>query len=509
MKRRSFLKYTSAVAVPTILGKLPVYAFANSGSIQLGDKIIILIQLNGGNDGLASLVPLDQYDNLANVRSNIIIPENKLLKINDTLALHPSLNGFRDLYDKGNLKIIQNVGYPAPNRSHFRSRDIWHTASDSNEIKHTGWLGRNFEIDYPNYPNNYPNSDFPDPFAVTMGNSVSETCQGDNTNYSMAVSNPSSINELNEQLSNESVTGCAIDNITHINNTIKQSNVYGKRMEEAYALGNNLSGKYDENDRLSIQLKSIARLISGGLQTQVYVASLGGFDTHADQVVDGDPSIGEHAQLMKILGDSISAFQDDLELLGIKEKVVGMTYSEFGRRIKSNDSFGTDHGDAAPLFVFGDCVDSSIHGNNPIITTDVDKNEAVAMETDFRSIYGSLLMDWVGISEDRVMELFPHNFQKISIANNCQVPNNVIESNKYNIKIYPNPSQDFIDIDSPINLGKSEIIIFNSVGKKLIKTKRIISAESNRINVSYLPDGNYYLAIKNKTLQITLPFVKF
>jgi hypothetical protein len=156
------------------------------------------------------------------------------------------------------------------------------------------------------------------------------------------------------------------------------------------------------------------------LQTKIYIVSLGGFDTHASQVEDGNTVVGAHANLLASLSDAICAFQDDINLMGLEQRVMGMTYSEFGRRIRSNFSFGTDHGDAAPLMVFGSCVNSSIIGNNPQINPQVDQNQGVNMEFDFRSVYGSILMDWFDVEESKVKQLLYNDFEYIPVLDkNC------------------------------------------------------------------------------------------
>lgn len=510
MKRRSFLKYSSAFAAPVMLGKMPVYALSNASVEGYEDRVLVLIQLIGGNDGLATLTPLDHYDNLANVRSNIIIPENKLIALNDTLALHPELGGLRSIYDNAKLKIIQSVGYPDQNRSHFRSKDIWHSGSASNEIENTGWIGRFLQEKFPDYPENYPNEDYTDPFAITIGTTISETCQGEINNYSMVVNDPERINEIGGQLSNTEASGCAADNVEFIHQTIIQSNVYGDRMAEAYAQGNNLSGLYNEDNGLASQLKTIARLISGGLKTRVYVASLGGFDTHSAQVTSDDPSLGEHGQLMASLANAIEAFQEDLELLGVDENVIGMTYSEFGRRIRSNDSYGTDHGDAAPLFVFGTCVEGGVIGDNPEISLDATVGEAVPMQVDFRSVYGSIFMDWFGEEVENVEALLPHDFTKLDIAGQCAIVNIDNPANLNGlVHVRPNPTRDMVHVQSDISLGQATITILNELGKVMTHTKAKVQAGASiSINISTLTSGVYFVRIQNAVSQKVVRVVK-
>ena len=184
-----------------------------------------------------------------------------------------------------------------------------------------------------------------------------------------------------------------------------QTNAYNDVIQTANDNGANLSTKYEDDDSLASKLKIVAKLIAGGLKTKVYVVNLGGFDTHALQVDGSDQTTGDHAELLSSLSKSICAFQDDLEQLGLDERVVGMAYSEFGRRIRSNDSLGIDHGTAGPMMLFGSCVNPAVLGDNPEISPDVDNQEGVPMQFDFRSVYGSVLMDWFEVEEQVVKDL--------------------------------------------------------------------------------------------------------
>jgi uncharacterized protein (DUF1501 family) len=294
-------------------------------------------------------------------------------------------------FDEGKLNVIQNVGYPNQNRSHFRSTDIWQTGSASNEVINTGWLGRYFDSYVMDYPEGYPNSQYPDPFAITVGSIISETCQGFAANYSLALEDPFGISPLleDDDVNSDPTQGYGKD-VNFVRTAIAQTNVYGTVISEAATKGTNMV-TYPTTNRLALQLKTIALLISGGLKTRIYVANIGGFDTHANQVDASDTTAGGHANLLSMLSEAIGLFQTDLSLQSLDQRVVGMTFSEFGRRIRSNGADGTDHGSAAPLFIFGSCVNPGITGDNPIINATVDEQEGVAMQFDVRSVYGYIL----------------------------------------------------------------------------------------------------------------------
>jgi uncharacterized protein (DUF1501 family) len=194
MKRRHFLRNVSlaGVGTPFLLNDMKfqtVYKKLFGYAKMAEDRVLVLIRMNGGNDGLNTVIPLSSYDNLANLRPNIIIPEADLLNITPSLALHPSMTGMKNLFDSNQMSVVQNVGYPEQNRSHFRSMDIWQSGM-LDQSATTGWLGRAFDNDYPNFPAAYPNNDYPDPFAISMGYDVSATCQGLVGNFSHAVKNP-------------------------------------------------------------------------------------------------------------------------------------------------------------------------------------------------------------------------------------------------------------------------------------------------------------------------------
>ncbi len=421
--RRKFLQ-TSLATLPLALpGRVlgwPMSPLFTAMASDPSDRVLVLINLVGGNDGLNTLVPLDQYDNLARVRSNVLIPRNKLVGLNDKLAFHPSLTPLAQVWDGGRLGMVQSVGYPDQNGSHFRSSDIWSSASASNVVTTTGWLGRNFDRAYPGFPENYPNPQNTDPIAISMGSASSETCQGLVSNFSLAVYDP------RYSVSVQELPGTTIPNTSYgselafLRTSAEQTNAYGEVVSRKVQGGRNLVN-YPENNDLAQQLKFIAQMISGGLQTKVYVATIDGFDTHAGQVEEGDTIKGDHATLLANLGGAVAAFQADVKALGLGERVLTMTFSEFGRRIRSNEALGTDHGAAAPLFLFGDCVRPGVLGNNPIVDPNVGDSEDVPMQYDFRDVYGSVLQDWFGVEPARIREVIAHDYIRLPILRDCSV----------------------------------------------------------------------------------------
>ncbi len=512
MKRRNFLKAATTLSAPVLLGGMKVAAITNASLFpivnnNINDKILVVVQLNGGNDGLNTFIPLDQYEQLLAVRSNIMIPENQLLGLTDSLAIHPAMEGMKQMYADAKLSIVQSVGYPNQNRSHFRSKDIWMSGSKSDEFISSGWLGRYFDTSYPDYPNAYPNEENPDPIAITVGALVSETCQGVGANYSLALNDPFALSPLAEAQEGDLPDNYYGQELSFLRNAIAQTNAYGEVIIDAAEKGTNETNSYPENgiNPLADQLKIVANLISGGLQTKVYIVSLGGFDTHADQVAIGDPTQGEHALLLSQLSEAIQAFQTDLEKQNLAERVVGMTFSEFGRRIQSNGSFGTDHGSAAPLVLFGSCINSTILGENPLIPEEVGVQDGVVMQYDFRSIYGSLLIDWFGTTEEQVRSLLYEDFQYIPLINACDrttaISDIFKEKETLYIKNSPNPFSHSTTISFQSKGESIRISIFDAKGSEL----RVLTNQyfpMGRHTLTYptttLSTGNYYCRMQTK-----------
>jgi uncharacterized protein (DUF1501 family) len=406
MKRRSFLKTIAPVVVmPSLINGLTVKAYANANitnqlaGIQIDtNKVIVLIQLNGGNDGLNTVLNLDQYDNLAAARGDILVPESAALALTGTtdVALHPAMTGMQQLYNEGKVTIVQGVSYPNPNYSHFRATDIIASAADAEQLLTTGWCGRYLEQEYPEFPTNYPNTNFPDPPAIQIGVGLPLLFQGTAANLAVTLSGTQIFDDwINGSVGTLPETPAGHE-LGYLRTVSQQTQSYAGQITTAALNITSQSPSYPTagTNSLADQLKLVARLIAGGLQTRVYLVSLGGFDTHATQVVVGNTATGNHATLLGNLSQAIKAFMDDLTYLNIQERVVGLTFSEFGRRIISNGSGGTDHGSAYPMFVFGEQVASGIVGNSPVIPAAANGDDNLAMQFDFRTIYASLLKDW-------------------------------------------------------------------------------------------------------------------
>jgi uncharacterized protein (DUF1501 family) len=481
------------------------------------DRIFVLIQENGGNDGLNMVIPIDQYANLSLARPNLIIPENRVLKLTEETGLHPAMSGLKTLYDESKLAIIQNVGYPNQNRSHFRSTDIWDSGSTAEEVLPNGWIGRYLDTQHFGYPEGYPNENNPHPIAITLGPTVSETCQGLAANFSLAISDPTALLTIPGSGSGELPNLPYGDELEYLRLVIQQTNVYAAVLTEASEKGTNLSSLYPDagQNRLADQLKIVAQLIAGGLQTKVYVVNINGFDTHANQVDQNDSTIGEHADLLSFLSESIHAFMDDLRLLKLDQRVIGATRSEFGRQIVSNGSFGTDHGNAAPLIVFGSCVNGGIIGENPEIATEIEPQSGVSSKIDFKNVFGSILIDWFGTSQADVKSLFSHDFEYIPIVTACNTitaTQNLPEFTLYSFRSFPNPFFDKINIEFRTPGGKTHILLVNELGQEILSLENRHFA-AGEYNLSYdLPDlrpGHYFCTIQSDNFRQSATMLHF
>ncbi|MGB4843331.1 MAG: hypothetical protein WBP16_02635, partial [Ferruginibacter sp.] len=299
MQRRNFLKQTIQGAVlPSILGGLSVKAWANSPLLRSlsgadNDHVLVLVQLSGGNDGLNTIIPLEFYSDYNRIRSNIAIPENRVLALDNNLksGLHPSLTGMQQMYNEEQLCAIQAVGYPSANGSHFRSMDIWLTGSDSNQYLSTGWAGRYLNHQFPNYPVGFPNDDMPDPLALQIGSVLSPVFLSPTGFDALAIDESLNFYNLIDAIQDPTPNTPSGVELTYLRTIARQTNKYAEVIKVAAAKVTQQSA-YPADNYLAAQLKAVAKLVAGGLKTKIYMVSMGGFDTHAGQVNGGNPLTG-------------------------------------------------------------------------------------------------------------------------------------------------------------------------------------------------------------------------
>lgn len=379
--RRDFLKQSSLAAVGSMLIPSFLKAWELHANPLADDKILVIIQLSGGNDGLNTIVPYynDAYYQL---RPSIAIGKDKVLKINDELGFNPAMQKFHKLYDEGMVSIINNVGYPNPDRSHFRSMDIWQTGSASNEYLHTGWLGR--------YLDSSCHAEVCQPYqAIELDDSLSLAMKGERVK-GLALQDPQKLyksthNPLFEALKKAKPAEDTNENVAYLYKTIAETAssadyIYDKsKVQKSTA-------DYPQG-RFAKSMKTIAELIISGLQTRVYYVSLSGFDTHVRQNMQQDRLLEEYAS-------AVNAFVQDMKKYDKMKNVMVMTFSEFGRRVAQNGSNGTDHGTANNLFIINGNLKKAGFYNPAPNLTDLDEGD-LKYQIDFRNIYATFIKKWL------------------------------------------------------------------------------------------------------------------
>lgn len=540
MNRRGFLKKLPIVAsAPLFLNGIPISLFANTSQLSKlaedsdNDKVIVLLQLHGGNDGLNTIIPIEQYSQYLNLRPNIAIPDRgsrKLITLDNTLAsidqvgLHPDMTGVKALYDQGKAAIIQGVSYPNINQSHFRSQDIWFMGGDYDDYYGSGWMGRYLDHQYPDYPDAYPSEDMPDPLGIEIGTGVSLAFhRASGIPTSIAIADPNQFYNLVKGVGGDPPASVADTyygkELEYIIGIEEQSNKYADRLKDIYTQGSNSNNvtypqRYPFNaplgairNGLSSQLKLIARLLSGGSKTKIFLARIGGFDTHASQVESYDHSMGAHAALLYHISASVKAFQDDLKGLGLEDRVMTMTFSEFGRRAESNGSYGTDHGKAAPMMIFGKGVNPGVYGTNPDLS-DLD-NGNLKMQFDYRQVFTTVLQDWMGASNEAVAATNFDGFldKKIPFVSGLVTgTQQAFVENRFRLNsCYPNPVSTTTTFSFYINNpAQVKLSLYDTSGKlvrELINEPRIAGEHTLHADFSDLVPGSYIYRIEAGALK--------
>jgi uncharacterized protein (DUF1501 family) len=505
MKRKDFLKTGAVALLPLAINGWPVTALGNqrlfhllSQNMSSTGRVLVLIQLNGGNDGLNTLIPMDQYARLSAARSQVLIPENRILRLSghDQVGFHPAMSRMREMFDDGYLSIVQDAGYPEPDFSHFRSTDIWMSGSSGNTYLTSGWLGRMLEEKYPDFPNGYPNAQMPDPPAIQIGFGGALALLGQQGNTGMAVSDPDYIYRMLSGVTESAPNTPAGHELTYIRRVAQQTEAYSVSVKNAAEKAQNLSPLYPTGNALAEQLKLVARLIGGGLKTPVYMVSINGFDTHASQVETSDKTKGVHANLLQNLSEAIYAFQDDCNKLGIADRVTGMTFSEFGRRIVANGSMGTDHGTASPQFVFGRQVNPGIIGHNPIIPERAQVFDNLPMQYDYRQIYSTILSDWFQLKQHTIKDsLLFEDFDNLPIFNAHVSTDKIQKGNAIVLHHYPNPFHHKVTFQFDSPGGVCELRIYDSIGRHVLTpyhNNTTAGTITIPVNTTALPPGRYY-----------------
>ena len=530
MKRRNFIRLTSTASALSLL-PTDVFALFKSAGMEtcpnVNAKKIVLIQLAGANDGLNTLVPINQYDKYATLRPNIklsnvggtngIINLDTTLTLTNQVGLHPSLVGFKSLYDSGLMRVIQGVGYPTQDKSHFKSTDLWLTGGDgtpANNTSQSGWVGRFLE----NYYADFLNTNFP--LGIQLGSSENSLGFHGEVEHGMSLNingqDPSGFYSVINGLGGAAPTNIPNSEYGNLLRFIldndTSSNTYAQTISAAFNSGSN-SLTYP-NTGIANQLKTVARFISGGLQTKVYLVKIGGFDTHDLQVAANTTShLGKHSDLLTQISESIKTFITDLNNQNMGEDVIAVTLSEIGRKAAENGNLGTDHGEIAPMFVFGSSIAPGVSGTN------INLNEAVVgnnyqvqtVQHDYRRVFSTILQDWFG-TNDTTLDLTFYNNTTNSGYSNAKIANMIKSQNlvppscysnktlgltdfesKNEVIVYPNPTCEIIVVHATNNINS--ITMFTIDGRNIQTYKNPLTSTEFTINVQNLSVGLYTLKV--------------
>lgn len=562
MKRRNFLQnILPLVSIPLVSNKIfasvlsPNSISPDSMALLAGDidRILILVRLGGGNDGLNTVIPLDQYASLAHekVRKSIVIPENKILKLNNNSlqGFHPSMTSMQNLYNEEKLCIVQGVANPEGVFSHFHGIDQWETTSTNAQIHTSGWIGRYLEKTYHRAPFGYPNNCMEDPFAIEVNEAPSTVIRGTGGTLGQGISSKLD-GDLIQLLGNESDSSEGENmkrELAFIRQLQGHTIDYGNKINNAWINGSNSSVTYptsviSSNEQgqqpttISAQLKVVARLIKGGLKTRIFVVSMGNFDNHLNQVGQTGGHIGWHSWLLKDLSEAIGAFQKDAENLGFADRVIGMTYSEFGRRVVANEGLGTEHGYAAPMFLFGNAIKGGVIGSNFVVppVDQITNSTNVTAQYDYKQVYKSVLQNWFGACDEDANDIIKTNVQAVpgifrndvaiapclmgplvdpdSVACKGTVSVVDITGDDHNLyaKIYPNPSNGAFSIMPLVGFDSNCPIFINIMDVRghvlMSEETRVNQGAAIEINRKFQP-GMYIIRLQNKKYAISQKIV--
>ncbi len=530
MKRRDFLKLGASVGVaanvlPVMMGGFPIRALGRSplrsalSTASTNDNILVIIQLAGGNDGLNCVIPFtDPLYKTNRPTLGLTVASADMIPDHNTLAFHPQMSANAlSLYSAGKMAVLQNVGYPNPNLSHFRGTDIWNTATDSNIYASTGWIGRLLYGQNPNYPPQTITAGS-QPLAIQFGNSLSNLFLSRNGGMGIAInklpttSNPS-IHSYDAIPANPVTPGQELEYIRIIQS---ETEIYAQTIAKRTVTTNKVT--YTAGSSLGTQLASVAQLIASGFSTKVYLVTQGGYDTHSNQITG-------QAALLSELADNMSKFQQDLEAFGVADKVAAMTYSEFGRRPLENGS-GTDHGTAAPHFIFGTQVIGGVRGYDPKLDTAslISGNLTYDSMYDFRNIYATTMSEWLGLDDASIQSILTSNNGTIYSSKNdwtklgifktqgtTGVKDSAYAPGLMLMENYPNPVSNETTIEYALPEDMLvELGIFNTNGvevARIVDQRQSAGIYKSNFKPGNLPSGAYIYRLTTPKGQIAKQMV--
>jgi len=407
--RRRFIKsFGLAGGLGFMLGGLPVSAanltrWALPPILEKSDRILIMVRLKGGNDGLNTIIPLDQLSAYHDARPTLGYQDSAMIRLNDKIAMSPHMSAAKRLWDEGMMKVVQGIGYPEQNLSHFRSTDIWASASDSETVVDSGWIGRYVEDIFPDYVENTPVY----PPAIQIGGGSSLLFSGDQVDKlgfeAFSAEQIAEFAATGNVHSLDNLPPCTYgDQLKYLRVMTNSTYKFVDAIKTAYALGPESTQPYADRS-FPQSLKIIARLIKGGLKTKIYVVELDGFDTHSEQ-------IGDHEYLLTQLAETMNSFFKEFEGSEHEENVLAVTFSEFGRRVEQNEGPGTDHGAASVMLAFGKCLEGNgTIGAYPSLTETDDYGNLI-FNVDFRKVYSTLFTEWLCLEDSHSDEILFKDF---------------------------------------------------------------------------------------------------
>lgn len=458
-------------------------SLVQSAGAQRG-KVMVIIQLSGGNDGLNTIIPAED-DQYFVKRPDIGIKKDAALPIKEGMYFNPAMTGIKKLYDNGKVSVLQNIGYANPDRSHFRATDIWNTGSDAKTVLDEGWAGRFLSAKYPQFPVNLPSH----PMAIQLGSVESMLFQSDLGRFGTVFEDPNLFYQLvsgssaDTDLPPATLAGEELGFLKQVATTSLQ---YASVIRDGATKGKNTLTY--PNTNLGRQLGIISKLISSGLETPVYLATIGGFDTHSNQLT-------QHANLWKTISEAVLAFQTDLENMNLGDSVALMTFSEFGRRLNQNGTMGTDHGTAAPMLVIGKSVKGGLVGANPNLKN-LDANGDIKFNYDYRQVYSTVLRDHMGVDGVKTQDIFNKTFERLPIFSNS--PEVLPEATSLElITPVPNPVENFALIQySVFDKMSIKLAVYDLVGQEiqvLFSGERAVGSYQITADLSRLQAGFYIL----------------
>jgi uncharacterized protein (DUF1501 family) len=394
--RREFLHQTSLVSLSPVV-PLAFSRLATATPTEPDSKILVVIQLDGGNDGINTVVPFGD-DEYGRNRDSLRLDAAQLHKLNDHVGLHPQMRAAKELFDDGRLTVVQGVGYPNPNRSHFESMRIWQTARfDEADHNSYGWLGRALDL-----PEIHGAAGVTQPTAIYIGRDDVPAALWGRRSEAMSLTSlsdmklPFSAGQLAPPAATSTTARSATGDLDlFVTRQVLSAYSTAEQFQHQLSSAASKSAIQYPASQLSTNLQLISQLIKSGSNARVYYAVQGGYDTHAAQLYT-------HSQLLREFSSSLKAFLDDVQNARLEERVVVLAFSEFGRRVKENVSQGTDHGAAGPVFLAGRKTAGGLVSTTPDLS-DLDAGD-IKMTTDLREIYAAILEDWLGVDAASVLD---------------------------------------------------------------------------------------------------------